>query len=113
MAFPDELQKQRHVFIGKPLKVWGCLVVLPDPEPNQPEQKKTTKCKGKAITRRGHESKKMQFFIGSLKPLLEAWKWNRRRQRQSMLMDASACTSANNPGDNGDEGANPKDYGDH
>jgi hypothetical protein len=101
----EQLQKQRHVFIGKPLKAWGRLVVLPDPD--QPEQKITTKGKGKAIARRGRRGKKTRFFVGSLEPLLAAWKQNRRRRRQSTSMDANAY----NPGGNGDEGANPEEDG--
>jgi hypothetical protein len=99
-------QKQRHVFIGKPLESWGRLVVLPDPEPDLPEQK-TTKGKGKVITRRGRKSKKTRFFVGSLEPLLAAWRQNRRRRRQSASLDADA----DNPRDDDDEDANP-DQGD-
>ncbi|KAN0136413.1 hypothetical protein V8E53_005781 [Lactarius tabidus] len=97
-----QAQKQRHVFIGKPLKAWGRFVVLPDPEPDRPEQK-TTKGKGKIIPRRGHKSKKTRFFVGSLEPLLAAWRKNRRRRRQSASFDA---TNADNPGDDDDEGGN-------
>jgi hypothetical protein len=98
----EQPQKQRHVFIGKPLESWGRLVVLPDPEPDQPEQK-TTKGKGKVIARRGRKSKKTRFFVGSLEPLLAAWRQNRRRRRQSASFDA---TNADNPGDDDDEGGN-------
>jgi hypothetical protein len=93
----EQLQKQRHVFIRKPLKAWGRLVVLPDPKPDQLERKMTTKGKGKAIARRGHRGKKTRFFIGSLEPLLAPWEQNRRRRRQSTSIDANA----DHPGDNG------------
>jgi hypothetical protein len=72
---------------------------LPDPDPDQLEQKKTTKGKGKATARRGRQGKKTRFFIGSLEPLLAAWKRNRRRRRQSASMDANA----DNPADDGDK----------
>jgi hypothetical protein len=64
------------MFIGKPLRAWGQLVSLPDPEPDQPVQKNTTKGKGKT-TLAGRKSKRIQLFVGSLEPLLVA----RRRRR--------------------------------
>ena len=40
-----QMQKHRDLFNGKPRKAWGCLVSLPDPEPEQHKQK-TIKGKG-------------------------------------------------------------------
>ena len=95
---PQQPQKRRHVFIGKPLKTWGRVVSLPDPEPDQPEPKRTTKGKGKTTARggrAGRRGKRTRLYVGSLEPLLAA----RKRQRQpASLSDANA-------GHDGDEDA--------
>ncbi|KAN0136452.1 hypothetical protein V8E53_005820 [Lactarius tabidus] len=44
----EQLQKKRHVFVGKLLKEWGHIVALPDPNLDQPEQKKPTKGRNSA-----------------------------------------------------------------
>jgi hypothetical protein len=61
----QQVQKRRYVFVGKPLKGWGRLVSLPDPEPDQPVQKKTTKAMGKTTPagRRGRKSKRIRLFV--------------------------------------------------
>ena len=77
---PAQKQQRRYVFIGKPRKVWGRLMSLPDPEPDQHQQKK-----GKAIARRGRRGKRTVFFVGSLGPLLLARRQKRRRRRSASL----------------------------
>ena len=55
---------------------WGHPASLPDPEPDQHEQKK-----GKGIARRGRRSgKQALFFVGSLEPLLLACRQKKRRR---------------------------------
>ena len=77
-----QTQKHRYVYIGKPRKVWGRLVSLPDPEPDQFERIG----KGKGIARRGHRSnKRTLFFVGSLESLLLARRQKRRRRRSASL----------------------------
>ena len=91
-----QTQKRRYVFIGKPRKAWGRLVSLPDPEPNQFEQK----VKGKGIARRGRRSnKRTLFFVGSLEPLLLARR-QRRRRRRSAWLDTKVDK---HPGEDGEE----------
>ena len=74
-------------FIGKPLKTYGWLVFLPDPEPDQAELKRTTKGKGKTTARGGCRGKHTRLFIGSLQPLLVA---GRRRRQSASLSDPNA-----------------------
>ena len=71
------------------LKSWGRLVSLPDPESDQPGQKKTTKGKGKTTARGGRpgrRGKRTRLYVGSLEPLLVA----RRRRRSASPSDANA-----------------------
>ena len=69
---------------------------LPDPEPDQHEQKTI---KGKGITRRGRRSsKRIWHFVGSLEPLLLA-----RRQKRQRRRSASLDANVYNPGEDGEE----------
>src|SRR6266702_8135767 len=79
-----QLQRRRYVFIGKPLKAWGRLVSLPDPEHDQP---KGTKGKGKrtAMAHGGRRGKRIRLFVGSLEPLLVAGR--RRKNKNPGLLE--------------------------
>ena len=81
---------------------WGPLVSLPDPEPDQPEQDKTTKAKGKTTEKaRGRsKGKRIRFFAGSLEPLLAA----RKRRRYNIRRPQSSLTADRDP-NAGDDGA--------
>ena len=68
---------------------------MPDPEPNQQEQKGIN---GTGIARRGRRGKRTVFFVGSLEPLLLAHRQKRRR-RQSASLDANV----DNAGEDGEE----------
>ena len=92
------------MFVGEPLKAWGRLVSLPDPEPDQPKAKgKTT-----AMARGGRKGHK-RMFVGNLEPLLVARKrrknYNRRRRSASPPSDPRNAGA----GDDGDEGGNLDD----
>ena len=92
-----QMQKHRDLFNGKPRKAWGCLVSLPDPEPEQHKQKTI---KGKGIARRGRRSsKRVWYFVGSLEPLLLARRKKQQRRRRSASLDADV----DNPGENSEE----------
>ena len=92
-----QMQKHRDLFNGKPRKAWGCLVSLPDPEPEQHKQKTI---KGKGIARRGcRSSKRVWYFVGSLEPLLLARRKKQQRRRRSASLDADV----DNPGENSEE----------
>ena len=92
-----QMQKHRDLFNGKPRKAWGCLVSLPDPEPEQHKQKTI---KGKGIARRGRRSsKRVWHFVGSLEPLLLARRKKQQRRRRSASLDADV----DNPGENSEE----------
>ena len=96
-----QTQKHRYVFIGKARKAWGRLVSLPDPDPDQYEQKTI---KGKGIARRGRRSSKRVWyfvgsFVGSLEPLLLARRKKQQRRRRSASLDADV----DNPGENSEE----------
>ena len=92
-----QMQKHRDLFNGKPRKAWGCLVSLPDPEPEQHKQKTI---KGKGIARRGRRSsKRVWYFVGSLEPLLLARRKKQQRRRRSASLDADVDT----PGENSEE----------
>ncbi|KAH9069513.1 hypothetical protein EDB83DRAFT_2372806 [Lactarius deliciosus] len=80
-------------------KTWGRLVYLLDPDHDEPEQqKKKTKGKGK-MARRGRRGKRIQFFVGSLEPLLVARRRRRRRRSESLMPF----------GDDGDDGDGDED----
>ncbi|KAH9069494.1 hypothetical protein EDB83DRAFT_437758 [Lactarius deliciosus] len=99
----QEQQRRQHAFIGKPRKTWGRLVYLPNPDHDQQEQqKKKTKGKGK-MARWGRRGKRIQFFIGSLEPLLVARRRRRRRSASLTLLDDD---------DDGDEDGNLGEGGD-
>jgi hypothetical protein len=73
--------RRQYVFVGKPLKSWGRLVSLPDPE----EQKKKTRRRRGA--RRGHGKHKrvcIRMFVGSEKPLLSGPSKGRRHRSTSL-----------------------------
>ena len=92
-----QMQKHRDLFNGKPRKAWGCLVSLPDPEPEQHKQKTI---KGKGIARRGRRSsKRVWYFVGSLEPLLLARRKKQQRRRRSASLDADV----DDPGENSEE----------
>ena len=92
-----QMQKHRDLFNGKPRKAWGCLVSLPDPEPEQHKQKTI---KGKGIARRGRRSsKRVWYFVGSLEPLLLARRKKQQRRRRSASLDADV----DNPDENSEE----------
>ncbi|KAH9012155.1 hypothetical protein EDB84DRAFT_970912 [Lactarius hengduanensis] len=84
----------------------GRLVYLPDPDHDQLEQqKKKTKGKGKGkMAGRGRRGKRIQFFVGSLEPLLVARRRRRRRR--------SASLTPLDDDDDGDEDGNPGEGGD-
>ncbi|KAH9167665.1 hypothetical protein EDB89DRAFT_107258 [Lactarius sanguifluus] len=103
----QEQQRRQHAFIGKPRKTWGRLVYLPDPDHDQPEQqKKKTKTKGKGkMAGRGRRGKRIQFFVGSLEPLLVARRRRRRRRRSESLTPLDDDDDDGNPGEGGDADA--------
>ena len=85
---------------------------LPGPEPDQPEQDKTAKAKGKT-TAKAHgrsKGKRIRFFAGSLEPLLAA----RKRRRYNNRRPQSSLTTARDPnaGDDGAEYEYPDKAGD-
>ena len=83
---------------------------LPDAEPDQPEQDKTTKVKGKMTAKARGRSKGIRFFAESLEPLLAA----RKRRRYNNRRPQSSLTADRNPnaGDDGAEYEYPDKAGD-
>ncbi|KAH8983254.1 hypothetical protein EDB86DRAFT_2967695 [Lactarius hatsudake] len=96
----QEQQRRQHAFIGKPRKTWGRFVSLPDSDHDQlAQQKEKTKGKGK-MARRGRRGKRIQFFVGSLEPLLVARR--RRRRRSESLTPLDDDDEDGNLGEGGD-----------
>ncbi|KAH9036072.1 hypothetical protein EDB84DRAFT_1197633 [Lactarius hengduanensis] len=103
MQEQQQSQRRQHAFIGKPRKMWGRLVSLPDPDHDQLEQqKKKTKRKGK-MAGRGCRGKRIRLFVGNLEPLLVARRRRRRRSESLTPLDDD---------DDGDEDGNPGEGGD-
>ncbi|KAH9069575.1 hypothetical protein EDB83DRAFT_2373420 [Lactarius deliciosus] len=76
----QEQQRRQHAFNGKPRKTWGRLTA-----------------------RRGRRGKRIQFFVGSLEPLLVARR--RRRRRSESLTPLDDDDDDGNLGEGGDADA--------